>query len=92
MAEGTPQTLGGREDAPAEIRFRRPPGMDPAALLGATARAEDGWISFRTPEPTRALWVLEEWCHPRGADLPGLEVRARPWKTSTWSWSGVSRR
>ena len=49
--------------------------MDPAALLGAAARAEDGWVSFRTPEPTRALWVLEEWCHPRGADLPGLEVR-----------------
>ena len=49
--------------------------MDPAALLGAAARAEDGWVSFRTPEPTRALWALEEWCHPRGADLPGLEVR-----------------
>ena len=75
VAEGTPQTLGGREDAPAEIRFRRPPGMDPAALLGAAARAEDGWVSFRTPEPTRALWALEEWCHPRGTDLPGLEVR-----------------
>jgi ABC-2 type transport system ATP-binding protein len=75
VAEGTPQTLGGREDAPAEIRFRRPPGMDPAALLGAAARSEDGWVSFRTPTPTQALWVLEEWCHVRGADLPGLEVR-----------------
>jgi ABC-2 type transport system ATP-binding protein len=75
VAEGTPQTLGGREDAPAEIRFRRPPGMDPAALLGAAARTENGWVCIRTPTPARALWVLAEWCHERGADLPGLEVR-----------------
>ena len=75
VAEGPPQTLGGREDAPAEIRFRRPPGMDPAALLGGAARAEDGWVSLRTPEPGGALWVLGDWCRERGADLPGLEVR-----------------
>jgi ABC-2 type transport system ATP-binding protein len=75
VAEGPPQTLGGREDAPAEIRFRRPPGMDPAALLGAAARAEDGWVSLRTAEPGGALWVLGDWCRERGADLPGLEVR-----------------
>jgi ABC-2 type transport system ATP-binding protein len=75
VAEGLPQTLGGRDDAPAQIRFRRPPGMDPAALLGVAARAEDGWVSLRTPEPGGALWLLGDRCRERGADLPGLEVR-----------------
>jgi hypothetical protein len=42
VAEGAPQVLGGCQDATAGIRFRRPAGMDPAALLGAGARAEVG--------------------------------------------------
>jgi ABC-2 type transport system ATP-binding protein len=75
VATGTPQTLGGRQDAPAEIRFRRPPGMDPAALLGAGVRAENGWVSFRTPQPARTLRILEDWSREQGTELPGLEVR-----------------
>ena len=75
VAEGTPQTLGGRQDAAAEIRFRRPAGMDPAALLGAGVRAEGGWVSLRTSQPTRTLRILEDWSRERGTELPGLEVR-----------------
>ena len=90
VAEGTPQTLGGREDAPAEIRFRRPPGMDPAALLGAAARAEDGWVSFRTPEPDRARGPWRNGATRAARTCRAWRSGARPWKTSTWSWSGVS--
>jgi ABC-2 type transport system ATP-binding protein len=75
VAEGTPQALGGRQDAPAEIRFRRPPGMDPAAMLGAGVRADDGWVSFRTAQPARALRILEDWSSEQGTELTGLEVR-----------------
>jgi ABC-2 type transport system ATP-binding protein len=76
VAEGTPQSLGGREQAPAEIRFRRPAGMDPRVLLGDTARCEDGWVSLRVSQPTRALWVLEDCAREHGVrDLAGLEVR-----------------
>jgi ABC-2 type transport system ATP-binding protein len=76
VARGTPRTLGGREEAPAEIRFRCLPGMDPIALLGPTARDESGWVSFRTSAPTRALWILQDWSREHSVeDLPGLEVR-----------------
>ena len=75
VATGPPQALGGRQHAPAEIRFRRPPGMDPGALLGAGVRAEDGWVSLRTPQPTSTLRILEDWSREQGAELPGLEVR-----------------
>ena len=90
VAEGTPQTLGGREDAPAEIRFRRPPGMDPAALLGAAARAEDGWVSFRTPDPTRPCGLWRNGATRAARTCRAWRSGARPWKTSTWNWSGVS--
>jgi ABC-2 type transport system ATP-binding protein len=76
VAEGTPHSLGGREEAPAEIRFRRPAGMDPRVLLGDAVRCEDGWVSVRVPQPTRALWVLQDWAREHGvSDLAGLEVR-----------------
>ena len=75
VAEGTPQTLGGRQDAPAEIRFRRPAGMDPAALLGAGVRAGDGWVSLQTAHPARVLQILQDWSREHGTELPGLEVR-----------------
>ena len=58
-----------------KIRFRRPPGMDPAALLGTGARADDGWVSFRTAQPARTLRILEDWSSEQGTELPGLEVR-----------------
>jgi len=75
VAEGTPQTVGGRQEAPTEIRFRRPAGLDPAALLGPGARTGDGWVLFRTPQPARVLRTLEDWSRDHGAELAGLEVR-----------------
>ncbi len=53
VATGTPQTLGGREDAPAEIRFRRPPGMDPVAWEPVPAPTMAGCRSGRRSQPAR---------------------------------------
>ncbi len=36
-AEGTPATLGGRDTAPCEVRFRRPERLDPAVLARTVA-------------------------------------------------------
>jgi ABC-2 type transport system ATP-binding protein len=74
VAEGTPRTLGGRDTAPAQIRFTRTAGMPPlpASLAAQTA---GGQVAIRTVEPERALWTLLGWAREHQTDLPGLEVR-----------------
>jgi ABC-2 type transport system ATP-binding protein len=80
-AEGTPATLGGRDHAPCEVRFRRPDGFDPAVLARAAASADGvataagGVTTLRTADPVGVLGPLLDWARARGAELPGLEVR-----------------
>jgi ABC-2 type transport system ATP-binding protein len=76
-AEGTPATLGGRDSAPCEVRFRRPKGLTPAVWAGAAAVSEspDGMVTLRTADPVGVLGPLLDWARMRGVGLPGLEVR-----------------
>jgi ABC-2 type transport system ATP-binding protein len=82
-AEGTPATLGGRDSAPCQVRFRRPEGLDPDALARITASAKDsatltaadGWVTLRAADPIGTLGPLLDWARAHGTDLPGLEVR-----------------
>ncbi|HEY2666235.1 MAG TPA: ABC transporter ATP-binding protein [Actinomycetota bacterium] len=80
-AEGTPETIGGRDVAKAVVEFRLPPGVEPSTvpLPGAADLdiAPDGRIRFTTETPTRDLAALTAWAAGRGEELDGLTV-ARP--------------
>jgi ABC-2 type transport system ATP-binding protein len=78
IAEGTPDTLGGRARG-SEIRFELPQGIGIGDLPGAvtgelTARGNDQFV-IATTHPLPALAALTSWAMNRGMDLPGLEVR-----------------
>ena len=77
VAEGTPETLAGRDHGAALVRFRMPANLDPSELpLPAEATLEhvNGLVSFRTPAPTRTLAPLLTWAAARGTELEGLTV------------------
>jgi ABC-2 type transport system ATP-binding protein len=78
VAEGTPDTLAGREKAAATIRFRLPSGAAelPAELRGVAKTGADG-IELETTDPTRTMYELTSWAVQEGISLEGLEI-ARP--------------
>ncbi len=74
VAEGAPETLGGRTDAATSISFRLPAGpVRLPAGVDATA-TEDGAIVIRTQEPTRTLHVITSWAMDHGVELAELSV------------------
>lgn len=75
---GTPATIGGREDAPATLTFRRHGKLIGAALptLDEPATEHEGLVSIATRQPTRTLACLTRWATELGEpELPGLAVR-----------------
>src|SRR5579875_2569400 len=81
VAQGTPQTLGGRQLADAQIAFALPPGTTVAELPTPLAqRVHDGGGGrLLLPSTTVAadLHLLTGWALERGHELEDLEV-ARP--------------
>ena len=74
VAQGTPDTLGGRAAGAARVTFRKP---EAAADIPEPFRVEadrDGLISVQVDNPTTALHRLTEWAVRRGIDLEGLAV------------------
>ncbi|MEO8246984.1 MAG: ABC transporter ATP-binding protein [Chloroflexota bacterium] len=76
VASGTPDTLGTRGDAPSQVRFRLPAGVQPPTMPGLAADDALGQL-LATSDPTRALHELTGWAIERGVTLEGLEV-SRP--------------
>jgi len=76
IAEGTPDQLGGRHDAPATIRFLLPADVD-AADLPVKADLEGDAVVVETETPTATLAELTTWAVAQGRELPGLAV-SRP--------------
>jgi ABC-2 type transport system ATP-binding protein len=76
VAEGTPQSLGGRDTGSARISFALPDGL-PLSALPLSARFEGTQVVIETPEPTRALHALTGWALERGLELQGLTVSRR---------------
>ena len=78
VGAGTPEELGGREDAASEISFGLPGSLSsadlPAGLAGAVAGG-NGRLVLRTTEPTAALNDLTGWALERDVELSRLEVR-----------------
>ena len=75
VAEGPPETLGGRRTATSRVRFSLAAG---AELPTAFAAARDGADHvLETADPTRLLRDLTEWALSSNVELEGLEV-SRP--------------
>jgi ABC-2 type transport system ATP-binding protein len=79
VAEGTPETLGGRAHAEAEIRFGLPPDVRfddlPVEVREATADRDGDRVLLRAASPLSVLGPLVSWAETRRVDLADLEVR-----------------
>jgi ABC-2 type transport system ATP-binding protein len=78
VAEGTPQTLGGRQLEAAQITFELPGTMgadELPAMLAERVQNEAGG-GFRLPSTTVTsdLHELSGWALDRGVELEGLKV------------------
>jgi len=76
VAEGPPATIGNREQARAQIRYRLAAGATPPADLTAPP-GPDGLIELRPDDLTAALHRLTGWALEQQVELSGLEV-SRP--------------
>jgi ABC-2 type transport system ATP-binding protein len=79
VAEGTPATLAGREQAPAEIRFSLPPAITveqlPEPVRTAVASVDGDRLLVHASSPVAVLGPLIRWAEASGCDLPDLDVR-----------------
>jgi ABC-2 type transport system ATP-binding protein len=77
VAQGTPDSLGGRDTAALHIRFRLPVGVDPGLLPVHVQVDVHGFCELTTTDDTRTLHMLTGWSLERGIALEGL-VATRP--------------
>jgi ABC-2 type transport system ATP-binding protein len=79
VAEGTPEALGGRALAEAEIRFGLPTETQsdelPLEVRQAIADRDGSQVLLRAASPLKVLGPLAAWAGTQGLDLPDLEVR-----------------
>ncbi|MDK1027067.1 MAG: ABC transporter ATP-binding protein [Actinomycetota bacterium] len=76
VAEGTPETLGGRESATALITFEaNGRSIEELPLsAGVATLSENGRVTVRSMDPTRDLHQITGWAIERGVELSGLTV------------------
>jgi ABC-2 type transport system ATP-binding protein len=74
VAEGTPESIGGRADADAQVRFLLPTGVTIDQLPVAAQDAGDGAVVISTSTPTATLRTLTTWVVDHGGELPQLSV------------------
>jgi ABC-2 type transport system ATP-binding protein len=74
VAQGSPETLGGRDRMQTRIRFRLPDGTRPALDLTDAAAFPDGSWETRTDDPTKTVHDLTAWAIERGVSYDVLEV------------------
>jgi ABC-2 type transport system ATP-binding protein len=79
VAEGTPETLGGREGMAARVRFTLPDGFGPDGLpdplRGLVRSATNGRVVLESRRPLADVKALADWALERGLDLPDVDVR-----------------
>jgi ABC-2 type transport system ATP-binding protein len=77
VAEGTPETLGGRDRAMSDISFVHSAGTALSELgdeLASMARVRDGRVHIAAVEPARALYALTRWALENDRELGDLTV------------------
>ena len=72
MASGTPETIGGRQDAETQITFTIYQGS-PLPGMGEE-HLENGRYRLRSSEATRTLHQLTSWALDNGIELGSLAV------------------
>lgn len=77
VAEGAPDSLGGRDTAALQIRFRLPSDVDPASLPVAAAVDHHGFCVVTTTDDLKVLNLLTGWALKQQVTLEGL-VASRP--------------
>ena len=79
VAEGTPRTLGGRDQMTTAISFTLPGGLTardlPAGLSPLAEPGPAGLTIIHTESPLVHLQILGNWALGHGFDLPDLDVR-----------------
>ena len=79
VAEGTPQTLGGRQMGGARVTFALPNGTTvdelPTSLLDRIQEEGAGLVALPTTTVAADLHELSGWALERGLELEDLEVR-----------------
>jgi ABC-2 type transport system ATP-binding protein len=87
VAEGTPQTLGGRDSARSEISFTLPAGADanalPPSVAAAISDAHGGRLVLASHEPLEILGALSVWAREHGHALADIDVH-RPTLEDTY--------
>jgi ABC-2 type transport system ATP-binding protein len=74
VAQGTPDTLAGRQSATTTVRFQiESPANLPESVRGS-ATIDDGAVTIASADPTRTLYELTSWAVDKGIKLDGLEV------------------
>jgi ABC-2 type transport system ATP-binding protein len=74
VAEGPPESIGGRADADAQIRFLLPQGITVDQLPIPAQPAGDGAVVITTSTPTATLSTLTTWALDHGGELVQLSV------------------
>ncbi len=77
VAEGTPDTLGGRETATTIITFQLNAQSIDGMPSDDVSVSENGLVTVRSANPTRDLYRITGWAIDHGVELSGLSV-SRP--------------
>jgi len=79
VAEGSPDTLGGRQAAEAVISFQLPDGTHLQDLPDGVSAgvSTNGAVEISTNQPTRVVHEVSGWALARGVELAGLTI-SRP--------------
>jgi ABC-2 type transport system ATP-binding protein len=79
VAEGTPETLGGRERMAARVRFTLPVGLGvdglPDELRRLVRSDANDRVVLESGRPLRDVKTLADWALAQDVELPDLEVR-----------------
>jgi ABC-2 type transport system ATP-binding protein len=74
VAEGTPDTLAGREKAAALVRFQLPTAAQLPDRIRSAAKVREEVVELETDDPTRMLYDITSWAVQANISLEGLEV------------------
>lgn len=77
VAEGTPDSLGGRTTAKTLIRFRTDGGSSDGLPVAAPVVAKDGAVTVETDNPTRDIHAISGWALDNSIELHDLSI-SRP--------------
>ncbi|HVW82050.1 MAG TPA: ABC transporter ATP-binding protein [Mycobacteriales bacterium] len=77
VAQGTPDSLGGRDTAALHVRFRLPDAVDPGSLPVQVTVDQHGFCELTTEDDVKDLNVLTAWSLKQRVPLEGL-VATRP--------------